>query len=163
MIDLNGKFAAELVDTANPDRRPLHAPIDAVNLRWTIDIDAAAIWDTKEEAETQVARFNMREANADTEEWVVIQFLNGASGIRTEEIIYSNWSEGWQKRLPVTLIRFSKGQVCIHRQTGDRYTEAIAAATQIMQERGWEPDPEEREATGSTGVYITLRRIKGGS
>lgn len=76
----------------------------------------------------------------------------------TEEVIFKNYSSGWQRELPVTLILWASGRADLHRQTGGGYDEAIAEGLKIAAERGWEKDPDMYEATMPTGVYIPLRR-----
>lgn len=75
-----------------------------------------------------------------------------------EEILFSEYSDGWNRNMPVTLITYDDGKMDVHCQTGDHHIKAIDKARAILWKKGLAVGPD--EAVGGSGIYYPVKPLK---
>ena len=75
-----------------------------------------------------------------------------------EQILLEYWSNGWDRYMPVTIIRYKNDRFDLHCQTGDHHNKAIREAKKILQQYNLVID-ENNGAVAPTGLYYSLKQI----
>lgn len=76
-----------------------------------------------------------------------------------DTVLFSMWSEGWGRFMPVTLVDYGDGELDLHCQTGDHHSRALELAkVQLarlglrVREDGW--------LMAASGIYYTVEKMQ---
>jgi len=73
-----------------------------------------------------------------------------------EEKLFSIWSNGWDREMPVLLITYDGGSMDLHCQTGDHHDKALLRAKKELSKRNLKISGE--EMIGGSGVYYGVEK-----
>lgn len=74
-----------------------------------------------------------------------------------EKVLFTMWSETWERDMPTTLIEYTDGKKDIHCQTGDHHGKSLARAKEIMAAQGCAVG--ECAFTGPSGCYYPILEV----